>query len=231
MLPADALLQVWEHGQRGHAAERSLQLLALALPHYDRDALAGVDLPRRDWHLLQLRRQWFGSALAGYAECPSCGERMEIDIDAGAIAGDCPPDPPAFVSRDGRRFRLPTVGDLVAVAGIADREAATELLFARCSLNDPPGGDLPAIFHEVDDGLAALAAERSIVLTLSCTACGAPSRHALDPAEYLWGEITAAASALLDDVHLLARAYGWAERDIVAMSAARRHAYLSRAAS
>jgi hypothetical protein len=227
MLSAASLLQAWEHGHRRHTADRSLQLLAYALPGQDRDALEGVDLSQRDWHLLQLRRQWFGTALAGYTDCPACGERMEIALDAEAIAGECPADAPPFVSRNGCRFRLPTVGDLVAVAGIDD-DTATRHLFERCSLDDPPLDALPAIFDEVDAGLASLADDRGIFLNLSCTRCGAPSRHALDPTEYLWNEISAAATMLLDEVHLLARAYGWSERDILAMGPVRRHAYLNR---
>jgi hypothetical protein len=34
---------------------------------------------------------------------------------------------------------------------------------------------------------------------------------------------------LLDEVHVLARAYGWNEREILGLSAARRAAYLERA--
>jgi hypothetical protein len=230
MLPADALLQIWEHGQRGSAAERSLQLLALALPGHDRDALAAVDLAQRDWHLLQLRRRWFGPALAGYAECPSCGERLEIEFSAAALPDTCPPDPPVFVTHDGRRFRLPTLGDLVAVSGAAAADAAFTL-FERCALDGADRRDLPAVRDEVDDGLASLAAERGIYLELSCTRCAQQSRHALDPAEYLWNEIAAAAAALLEDVHLLASCYGWPERDILAMGATRRQAYIDRALS
>lgn len=231
MLPADALLQIWEHGQRGSLADRSLQLLALALPGHDRDALAAVDLAQRDWHLLQLRRRWFGPALAGYAECPSCGERLEIEFNAAALPDTCPPDPPVFVTQDGCRFRLPTLGDLIAVSGAAraDADAAARALFERCALDGPGGRDLPSVRDEVDEGLASLSAERGIYLELSCTRCAEPSRHALDPAEYLWNEIAAAAAALLEDVHLLAGKYGWSERDILAMSATRRQAYINRA--
>src|SRR5574341_2004172 len=107
MLSAEALLQIWEHGLRCSPADRSLQLLALAQPGQDRAALAGVDLAQRDWHLLQLRRRWFGPGLAGYADCPSCGEQLEVEFNA-ALPEECPPDPPSFVTRDGCRFRLPT---------------------------------------------------------------------------------------------------------------------------
>ena len=228
MLSAESLLQVWEGGHRRPVADRSLHLLAQALPHASRDTLSRIDLPTRDWHLLQLRRQWFGSSLEGYADCPSCGERMEIAVDAADVAGECPQDSPSFVSQDGRRFRLPTVGDLASLANIDDPEAATHQLLERCSLDDAHGSNLPAILQEVDEGLAALAAARGFYLTLSCTGCGNPSQHALDPADYLWAEVSAGAAALLEEVHLLATHYGWAEHDILAMSPTRRRAYLSR---
>ena len=229
MLSAEALLHVWEQGDRRHAADRSLQLLACALPDQGRDALERLDLSQRDWHLLQLRRQWFGSALEGYADCPFCGERMEIEVDAAAVAGECPAAPPVFASRHGRRFRFPTVGDLIAVAGIEDRDVASRQLLERCSLDAPlTDGDLRALRDEVDEGLEAIAADRGFFLALSCIECGLPSRHALDPIEYLWHELAGAATALLEEVHQLALAYGWAEHDILSMSATRRRAYVSR---
>ena len=231
MLSGELLLHVWEHGHRRHAADRSLQLLAYALPHQQREALEAVDLTRRDWHLLQLRRQWFGSGLAGYADCPSCGERMEIAVDAGAIAGEYPDEAPVFISRNGRRFRFPTIGDLLAVSELDDADVAARQLLERCSLDESIAGRLPAIFDEldeVDNGLAAMAADRSVSLALACTNCGTASHHALEPVEYLWNEISAAATSLLDEVHLLASAYGWSEQHILEMSASRRRAYLSR---
>ena len=47
-----------------------------------------------------------------------------------------------------------------------------------------------------------------------------------DIGAFLWSEIEACASRLLAEVDALARAYGWRERDILAMSGIRRAAYL-----
>jgi hypothetical protein len=52
-----------------------------------------------------------------------------------------------------------------------------------------------------------------------------------DIGRYLWEELRAQAVRLLHEVHTLARFYGWREADILALSAARRHAYLELAAS
>jgi hypothetical protein len=229
MLTADALLRIWERLQHASRAERGLRFLTLALPGHHREALAGFDLGLRDWHLLRLRQAWFGPEVSGCAECPACGEDLEIAFDAGAIGDPCEAKAEPYTSQDGRRFRLPNVGDLLAIAGAGDVETASRRLLERCSLDGlPEGGDAAALADQVDAGLAALASERGIHLNLSCARCGQPSTHALDPGEFLWHDVAAFASALLDDVHRLAQAYGWPERDILAMSAARRAAYLDR---
>jgi hypothetical protein len=50
-------------------------------------------------------------------------------------------------------------------------------------------------------------------------------------AAFVWEEIEACAARLLDDVHVLARAYGWSERAILALPEMRRAAYLERVAT
>jgi hypothetical protein len=229
MAPADVVLHLWEAGQRSGPADRVLPLLAFALPDQGREALAGFDLALCDWHVMRARLALFGSKITGFADCPDCGERLEIEFDAAAIVADRPPPSPLYTSRDGRRFRLPTVGDLSVVRAIEDPDAAARQLFERCSLDTRPSIDAaPPNFEEVDAGLAALAAERAFHLDVTCAACGRAARHSLNPVEFLWTEIAAHAARLLDEVHELARAYGWSERDILAMSAARRAAYLRR---
>ena len=54
------------------------------------------------------------------------------------------------------------------------------------------------------------------------------NRHAFDVPAYLWEELDVRARRLLDEVHALARSYGWAEREILALSEVRRNAYLDR---
>jgi hypothetical protein len=47
-----------------------------------------------------------------------------------------------------------------------------------------------------------------------------------DIEEYFWVEVAARAMRILREIHILARAYGWREADILAMSTRRRQAYL-----
>ena len=61
-----------------------------------------------------------------------------------------------------------------------------------------------------------------IRIDLDCPACGYHWQILFDIASYFWTEISAQAKRLLRDVHTLARAYGWREADILAMSGVRR---------
>lgn len=235
-LAAADLLDLWERASRCGPHERALQLLAWALPEYEFETLADFDLGLRDWHLLRLRRALFGSALGSYTDCPHCGERLEIELDAHALQDDAPlPPAPCYTDREGRSYRLPNSRDLIRIAPREDAEAAARELFAHCRLDDCNGGatgfdeaDIDeAGFDEVDNGLSTLAAERNFQFDLACAVCTQSWSLVFDPGAFLWEEIQARAIALLDDVHSLASAYGWSERDILALSDTRRAAYLS----
>lgn len=74
--------------------------------------------------------------------------------------------------------------------------------------------------------LAAADPQAATELALRCPGCRHQWSLAFDILSYLWGEIEDWAQRLLRDVHALASAYGWSERDILAMSPRRRRLYL-----
>jgi hypothetical protein len=65
-----------------------------------------------------------------------------------------------------------------------------------------------------------------VQLALTCPQCGHEWQAPFDIASFLWTEINAWAHRTLQDVHELARAYGWREADILALSPWRRQVYL-----
>ena len=224
---ATMLLQMWEQASHCNPPARALRLLAWALPGQDTEALADLDLGQRDWHLLRLRRHLFGSRVSGRGQCPHCTADIEVEFDIRDVQDDTPlPPGPLYTDAGGRQFRLPRCRDLVAAVRSRDL-ASTELeLFRRCAL--APDQVNAADFDDVDQGLSALAAERQLQLALACEVCGGQWNLGFDPGAFLWEEIDARAMALLDDVHRLARAYGWSERAILALGESRRAAYLER---
>ena len=60
----------------------------------------------------------------------------------------------------------------------------------------------------------------------TCPACGHDASITFDVVSYLWNEIDEWAKRVLVEVHVLAAAYGWSERDVLALSPRRRRLYL-----
>jgi hypothetical protein len=90
--------------------------------------------------------------------------------------------------------------------------------------------DFEALPESVLSRVEALLAEADplaeLMIDNGCPACGYRWHSLFDIVSFFWIEISASARRLLGDVHLLARAYGWREADILAMSPLRRSYYL-----
>jgi len=223
------LLELWESGRGASPIERALLLLAAADPQRDRAALADISIPRRDAEVLALRCHVLGSTLPGFVDCPRCGKRLEFDFDAGTLLEPATPATSDPIRIGERCFRLPETGDLMAVSAIADARHATRQLVQRCCL-DASGGDewTDESLAQADAGLSAYAGAADTRFHFDCEACGHAWDAHFDICAYVWEELDARAQVLLDDVHRLALAYGWDEQQILALSDARRDAYLAR---
>jgi hypothetical protein len=223
-LSAAELLSVWECGRDRPLPERALDLIATA-------ATADDPRPRtigeRDALLIDLRERTFGPALATVVTCESCGELLEVELDAGELrehgrGGD---DGPLEVSsgEERVRFRLPEPDDLVAAAAAPDAERGRAILLERCVLARHL---TPALEHAIGERMAQADPGAWIDLALVCPACGAGWTAPFDIVAFLWTEVETCARRLVRDVHALASAYGWRESDVLALSPARRASYL-----
>jgi len=236
-LAGDALLALWERGATLHPIDRALHVLAYAAPGRDPEALARLPLGVRDALLLAARRATLGERIEAQDACPACGERIEVALACSALAaGEAPPSPEWPLEAAGYRLRLRPLDshDAAASAQAGDVAAARALLLARCVVAAERDGESvpPAAFPEAVAAAAAasLAAHdgaAELMLSLACPRCGHAWSSVLDVASFVWTELVARAQHLLRDVHALARAYGWREADILALSDARRAAYLA----
>lgn len=239
-----AAIQMWERGHRQRPTEKALAMLSVAFPESGGDQLASLTIGERDARLLQLHVQLFGPSVEIVANCPACGEWLEFAVNLAdlQIPADAQPMEKVYrlsISGYQLTYRLPDSIDLVALAhndrGSRDLEAARQLLLGRCLLEavyqDQPitAADLP---EPVCTALSAEMARRDPqaqhLLNIACAACGAPWQASFDIVAFLWAKIETQAQALLREVHVLARAYGWSEADIQALSPARRQFYLER---
>ena len=230
-VPSEAqLLALWEQGLRRHPVDRALLLCAWARPDIAGAGLAALPLGAVNAALLRLREACFGAGIEAYVDCPRCGERLGLVLDARELlAGAAEGDGRADLELAGLRFRVPCSRDLAVVAGTAgDGEAAAHRLLELCCLEagNLPSGQLVELLAEVEPGLAALDPAADISLALACESCGHGWAADFDIGALLWEEIEARARGLLAEIHGLARAYGWTEPEILALSPERRATYL-----
>ncbi len=237
-LPAARLLDAWERGYALTPDRRAILLLEAAWPEETPEALARLPIGHRDARLLDVRTHLFGESIEAVVACPACGQTLELAVDAGDLRVEPPgPAPRAaefVVDRDGYtvRFRLPNTEDVVAAKSGNGHGPA--LLLQRCVVEARRGDtlfaaeDLPeAVVTAVADEMETADPQARLSFDLRCPDCGHSWESAFDIVAYLWTEIDAWARRTLRDVHGLARAYGWTEPEILAMSAWRRQAYLN----
>lgn len=231
------IVRLWEEGSRQHPLDRALSLLAGACPAIGRSRLATLTIGQRDALLLQLREETFGRKMAAYAECPACRERLEFSLDTAdflSLSGHPAADRFSFEEeRVEVAFRLPDSRDLAAVSGSTTSEAARAVLLERCLLQSCLDGrevlpvDLPEnVIADIALQMSEIDPVGDILLNLYCPACSAGWEQAFDIASFFWTEIAVQAKRLLREVHVLARAYGWGEEEILSMGADRRNYYL-----
>lgn len=235
-LDGAAILSVWERGAAQSLGERALTLLELAgIPAAE---AAGLPVSARDGALLRIRRRLFGDRIEAVTECGACGEELDVTLSVEDVLRGTQPvcGPEANAEIDGRQvsLRIPNAGDLAALRGIGDVERGVALLLERCLATDAAGGAGPlhgelsqANLAALDEALAAADPGAELRLVSGCPACGAHTGALFDIPSFLWKETQALANDVLYDIHELARAYGWDERTILALSPARRRFYLS----
>src|SRR4051794_22996820 len=170
-----ALLTLWEDAAETAPAHRGP---VLAAPR----AGAGDPVGALDRALLALRRETFGPRLDALADCTSCGEPLELELDTRALElAREPAAEPVELRHAGYALvlRLPTGADLAALADTGGADGARFLL-ERCLLSarrrgrDVAAGALPdAVARAAGERLAEADPQAALTLTYCCPTCGA----------------------------------------------------------
>ena len=238
-LTVPELLNAWEQGLGQPLAERALALLVAACPETPREALARLSIGQRNARLLRLREWTFGSQLVGLVTCPDCGEQLELTFqtDDLKVAPEAEPEETFMLHVDGNevQFRLPDSLDLAAIEPHQDLALTRQLILERCLLKVQHGGEERPLDHLSANAIEAIVQhmakvdpQADVQLAVSCVRCSHKWQASFDISLFFWAEIHAWANRILDELHLLASAYGWGEKDILAMSPRRRQFYLDR---
>jgi hypothetical protein len=233
---AAELLDIWEVGQTLPPVRRALALLAARRPQASPPDLAKLPIGRRDGELLSLREELFGPVIVALAQCPGCDDRVELSFTVESIRVAQPDDGTVLVESGeyAVRVRPASSADLMEVQALPDTLARERALITRCTVESRRGShrveadELPdAVAEAVADTISAADPQAEVQVAMVCPGCGQAWRALFDVAEFLWREIDAWAKRVLEEVHTLASAYGWAQSAILSMSAARRRRYVS----
>jgi hypothetical protein len=238
LLTAADAIRVWELGQQQLPAERAVTVLAAAFPDRPKKELLRLTLGQCNARFLDVRERVFGAALNGFSECGYCGERLEFTLNSKTLRSAEPvalPDTEFTLESQGYfvRFRLLDIGDLDAASASGDVNAARTRLVERCVLEARRDNqtvtvaELPeTVIADLARRLAECDSDAEVIIDLTCPFCEFKYQLPFEIASFFHMEIGAHAQRLLGEVHILARAYGWREAEILAMSARRRQSYI-----
>jgi hypothetical protein len=231
---AAALLDFWEASRSAPPHRFADALLRMALPESEHAALSGMGLGERDRLLCEMRRAWFGARLESLNACSHCGAGMETDVDIDALL-QAVPAPRAMEdwSWQGRAYALTPLrcADALAPAESA-REGYAGL--RPCLPAELSPGEVRGLLEDpearasLESHLEALDPFAVIWIEASCPDCRQSQSFTLDPVEWLRYDLEKWSEALLEDIHLLARAYGWSEDGILRLPSLRRAWYRER---
>jgi hypothetical protein len=234
LTPAE-LIAVWECGNAVADWHKALAILARGAA--DQDHLRALSMGERNARLLALRRDTFGGQLRAYVKCPRCGEPLEFEqgIDELLDGYDAPAKRHFVIEADDHRLdcRVLDSTDLAATAPLFFAEAVREALIARALVAAVCAGQAvvaaalsPALHDRIEAELARHDPLARLAIPLGCAACEHVWRAPLDIVAFFWSEIERQARTTLAEVIALARGFGWAEHEILAMTPARRRFYL-----
>ncbi len=233
-----------DHGPASPALVLELiERLAQPEPETGWDGLSVTDI---DTLVMRLRQMVVGGKVSASLTCgvESCGAQVEISFGieaylehhrprAGALkrhgwsVAPCVDAPGWFsLSESGVaevKFRLPTLADQIAVAGLPDAAAA---IAERCI-----GAARPSSrgLSRVETAMTAFGPPLSGPLHGACPDCGAPITVQFEARSYCLQELRDRARFVYDDIDTLAERYHWSERAILKLPYARRVMYAERA--
>ena len=231
----EALLTLWECALGQPASARTDALLQASFANIEPVRTPG----ERNTRLLALHSRLFGNEIELLSHCPACHTVAQFSGNCDSLAAQMGPklaDAPTHrLEAEGHviEFRLPDCADIASASSVEDSEDFVQLLLDRCVLAcTREGSDVPVrqlaepVLDALSQQMETLDTGASVSFALDCPHCATHWQAPLDVGEMLWQKVRAAAERLLLDIHMLARSYGWAEREVLRLSPLRRAAYL-----
>jgi hypothetical protein len=235
-------------GRQLPAAARVTQLIARCMERLGPVEPVGVEWVRllsvgdREALLLHLRRLTLGERVSCLLRCPTCQQKMDLDLKIGELllspypysrqthAADIADEENSYRVM----FRVPNGADQEAAAEKAGRSLgeAEDLVLRRCieqvdSAHQEKLAELPpVVLRELPARMAALDPQAELILDLTCPECGAVFTAPFDSADYIYRELAMEEREFYREVHSLSWHYHWSEEAVLGLSRRKRRIYL-----
>ena len=165
--------------------------------------------------------------------CDDCGELFDLPIDLAALpvspATDTFPEADATTTLGRFRFRVPAGGDQIAIAQEDDNRRAIRALVVRCKTKEEGRLDenwadrlTDRDIEAISGALEAVSPSLPWAAEARCPECDHGHVVPIDVTGWVFS-----LNDPIEDVHEIAAAYGWSERDVLSLTRARRRRYLS----
>ncbi len=230
-----ALAEAARSGATPEAVSRALAgtLATLGGEPVTRDLVDTLSVPDRRYLMIELARALGLSYVWSTHVCQACGAPFDYALDLAALpvepAGDGYPTATVMTERGLLRLRVPSGADQIRIAPSASDAAAARQLTSLCLVHEGDDGD-EALSDLSDDDIAAVDAALEEIapkipwaINARCAECEAANVIPIATA----GWLTRMADGPTGDVHEIAFAYGWSERDILALPREERLRYLA----
>lgn len=228
MITPEQALKVWEMGESQSWPDKALALLRVAYPNRLDEHLLNLTVGQRNASLAVVRERVFGSIARCYCRCMHCNQEMEFSCRPTLLMHSSNPPAEGHECQIGDnkvQYRLPTLGDLCHIARYSDQETARRVLIKRCV----PKGDSEVLEQwqsKVAEKMQACDPNADVRIDVECHSCNQKHHYAFSVLGFFWQELTRYVKQLFREIDALAKAYGWDEQAILAMTETRRQVYL-----
>lgn len=229
-LSEQQLLTIWEIAQTKSSIEKTVLLLSTAHKMTEVDTITNWSIGYRDSQLLLLRESLFGTKFINHANCPSCKEKLEWEMELKDLPlnnESVPVSIPYFFTYDPYyiQFRMPNSLDITNPDATSIMNGCIEEARKEDKKIEP--SELPAeVLEKLGAEMEIIEPISNITFALSCPECNHQWSIFFDIISYFWVEIDSWAKHLLQEIVALARGFGWTETEILNLSSNRRRLYL-----
>lgn len=242
-ISASHLMALMEEGEGRSDLEKAQIVLAWGYPEKSWEEITLLPIGGRDSLLLDLHQNIFGPKIKLSCLCPKCGAVYEFETNVPELLSASPDTVVHPITLNIGSFEIllrPLNGRDIASIPVEMLDHQVVHFLAHRSVleihnNAGEKQPVPAMAEIKPEWIKKIAVVLEaadplsiIAFKLECMDCGHDWHAIFDASQLVWRGLKRENAMALDEIHLLAKHYGWRESDIVNIPPTRRHAYVQK---